>query len=108
MFENAIDIYDVILSSGDIITLTAAHPLLTIHGWKAIDKFSAMREHFVLINEMVVGDKMISDNKEIISITDIVKRDDLDGATVYNIDVEPYDNYVVKNIIAHNVEVKYT
>ena len=42
-------------------------------------------------------------SKDNIYITDIKERSDLDGSTVYNIDVEPCDTYIVEDIIVHNV-----
>jgi len=45
-YNNKKYIYDLVLSNGDIITLTRVHPILTINGWKAIDNVSAKKERF--------------------------------------------------------------
>ena len=104
-FENKNDIYDVYVSGGSVLTLTGSHPVLTRDGWKAVNVEAAVREHFVLIQKLLVGDIVICDDGEHI-IDHIVYRDDLTHETVYNIDVEPYDTYIVNGVVVHNAESK--
>lgn len=104
-FENKNDIYDVYVNGGSVITMTGSHPMLTTEGWKAINVDAAVREHFVQIEKLLVGDIVICDDGQHV-IDHIVYRDDLTHETVYNIDVEPYDTYIVNGVVVHNAEVK--
>lgn len=105
-FKNASCIYDLRLSSGRSIVLTSSHPLLTSEGWKAIDPEKATEEHDIDdIGTLKVNDKLIGIN-ELITIEQIVSREDLEGTTVYNIDVEEVDTYIVNGIVAHNANDK--
>lgn len=107
-FKNANNIYDIYLSSGKIMTLTASHPLLVQDkGWCAIDIEAAKKEHDInQFQSLEENDILISSKENIISIQKIIRRKDLDGATVYNIDVEPYDTYVVEDVVVHNANDK--
>ena len=105
MFENMSNIYDLHLSSGIVLTLTWSHPVLTQSGWKAIDVESAKKEHWIEVEELHEGDEILSADGAVI-VESIVKREDLNGSTVYNIDTEPHDTYLANGIIVHNAESK--
>ena len=100
--DRDLNIVDIYLSSGDIITMTEEHPLLTIDGWKALDLELAKSVYGVEASMLKIGDQFISANNTVIKVNQIIKRPDLSHTSVYHLDVEPYDTYVVKNIIAHN------
>lgn len=98
------NIFDIVLSTNDIITATSTHPILTTTGWKAVDPILAVQdlEHNMEITELQVGDEVINITGQKIYIREINLRTDLIDTTVYNIDVEPYDTYLVHNIVVHN------
>ena len=98
---------DVYLSTGEILCLTCSHPLLTQKGWSALDTKMAEHEHYVPITLLEVGDKLYSPINTDVYITKIVLRPDLADIPVYNLDVEPYDTYIVENIVVHNSNPKY-
>ena len=100
--DRDLNIVDIYLSSGDVITMTEEHPLLTIDGWKALDLELAKSVYGVEATILEIGDQFISANNTVIKVNQIIKRPDLSHTSVYHLDVEPYDTYVVKNIIAHN------
>lgn len=103
MLRRDVEIYDIVFESGKRLTLTDSHPLMTTFGWGAINVNAAVKEHAIDMFNLLVGDEVITaDGTD--KITQIVARTDLKGSAVYNIDVEPYDNYFVNGILAHNAE----
>ena len=105
MFRHKNDIYDVELASGRKITLTGSHPLLTENGWSAINTEEAVKEHQIDVATLQEGDRVVAIDG-IDTVTRITYREDLQDTTVYNIDVEPYDTYVVEGVVVHNAESK--
>lgn len=103
MLRRDVEIYDIVFESGKRLTLTDSHPLMTTFGWGAINVDAAVKEHAIDMFNLLVGDEVITaDGTD--KITQIVARTDLKGSAVYNIDVEPYDNYFVNGILAHNAD----
>jgi len=47
MFKHRSNLYDIILSSNVILTLTHSHPILTTNGWRAINVEAAKKEHWI-------------------------------------------------------------
>lgn len=101
LLEHKAHIYDIYLSSGQIITMTASHPLLTIDGWKSLDQEASKFEHQIDVEILKEGDKLITEEEELY-ITKIKLRTDLIDETVYHCRVEPYHTFVVSNVVAHN------
>ena len=105
MFKHRTNVYDICMANGVTITLTDSHPILTTSGWKAINPIEAMKEHFISVSQLKPDDIVIGPKGNIL-VNEIIFREDLNDATVYNIDVEPYDTYIVNGIVVHNAEVK--
>ena len=105
MYKNASDIYDIRLANGTVITLTGSHPVLTRDGWKAINVEQAKKEHMVGLKQLYMGDDVLTVNGYF-TVEDITARYDLNGCTVYNIDVEEIDTYIVEGVVVHNAESK--
>jgi len=102
MLKHRTDIYDLVLSSGKTITLTGSHPILTIDGWKAINRKTAKIEHNIETTTLEKGDIILTDNNVELIVNDIIARDDLKDITVYNLHIEPYNTYIVEHMIVHN------
>lgn len=100
------DMADVYLSTGEVICLTRSHPLLTEKGWSALDTQMAEYEHKIPIALLEEGDKLYSPIYDDVYITKITLRPDLIDIPVYNLDVEPYDTYIVENVVVHNADQK--
>lgn len=105
-FKNRSDVFEIQLDSGRTLILTDSHPLLTRHGWKAINPDKAREEHHhnIPMTELTEADEILSFNDCYVGINSIRYREDLIGCTVYNIDVEEVDTYFVEGIVAHNVD----
>jgi len=52
MLKHKTDIYDVYLSTGKVITLTASHPLLTTNGWRSLDIEMTYEEYRIEIGNL--------------------------------------------------------
>ena len=104
-YKHKDQIYDIRFTSGTRLTLTHSHPLLTTHGWCAIDPEAALKEHTYMqeIGRLVIGDTVITRTGTAV-VEDVFRREDLMDETVYNIDAEPYDNFFVSDILAHNAK----
>ena len=104
-YKHKDQIYDIRFASGTRLTLTHSHPLLTTHGWCAIDPEAALKEHTYMqeIGRLVIGDTVITRTGTAV-VEDVFRREDLMDETVYNIDAEPYDNFFVSDILAHNAK----
>ena len=106
LFRNAKDIYDIYFSNGQKLQLTGSHPILTTHGWKALNVEKAEKEHNNITVEKLTIDDIVVTYEGTTTIDEIIFRDDLTDETVYNIDVEPVDTYIVAGIVVHNAESK--
>ena len=102
--DRDLNIVDIYLSSGEVLTMTAEHPLLTTDGWKALNLELAKSIYGVDAALLQINDSFISVNGKNIFVKDIVKRPDLKNISVYHLDAEPYDTFIVNNIIAHNAD----
>ena len=99
LHKDAHDIVDMYFSSGLVLTVTSDHPFLTAEGWKAIKpKYENTLE---LLHE---GDQIKTLNNEFIILDKIIHREDLEGITVYNCEVETYHTYIVDHVIVHNAK----
>lgn len=107
MFKHANDIYDIALSTGEVLTLTGTHPVLTKNGWKCITNNEvAQTEHpSIELSTLTEEDIVLTAHGES-SINKIVFRADLEDSNVFNIDVEDIDTYIVENVIVHNSDNK--
>lgn len=106
MFKHKSDIYDVVLSNGKIMTMTASHPILTVKGWQAIDTEMAKNEHWIDVDPLELNIEVVTNTQEKVYITNIIERLDLQDTTVYNLDVDSYNTYLVENVVVHNAESK--
>ena len=52
MLKHKSHIYDIHLSTGKIITLTASHPLLTTNGWRSLDIDTTWQEYKITVNTL--------------------------------------------------------
>lgn len=102
------DIVDIILSNGNKVTTTQSHPFLTKEGWKAIDVIMGRWEHNIEVQELHIGDFILTENNEFIEVINIIDRKDLDNTEVYNIDVTNYSTYLANGFVAHNADKKET
>lgn len=105
MLKHKSHIYDIHLSTGKVITLTASHPLLTTNGWRSLDIDTTWQEYRITVNTLQINDKLISPYNDNIYIKDIKYREDLTDTTVYHCRVDPYHTFVVEDIVAHNMKV---
>ena len=102
-YKNSHDISEIRLPNRKPLFLTKSHTVLTADGWKALDIPSASHENpQLVINQLTVEDKMIDSNGNQVDILEIIDHPEMDGTPVYNIDVEPYDTYIVENVVVHN------
>lgn len=106
MLKHKTDLYDVQLSTGKVITLTASHPLLTTNGWRSLDIPMTEYEYHIQVSKLKIGDKLITPLKEDIYVKDIRYREDLIDTTVYHCRVDPYHTFVVEDIVAHNMKAQ--
>lgn len=107
MFKHESDIYDLVLSSGEILTLTGNHPVLTEEGWKCITNSEiAQKEHPSIELSTLTEQDIVFTTHGKSAIDKIVFRADLADSNVYNIDVEDIDTYVIEGIVVHNAEAK--
>lgn len=105
-FKHNHSIYDLYFSSGEKLTVTSNHPILTIDGWKALNITLAYIENPELeeIGVLSLHDKIMTSVGQIVELINIHYREDLQDETVYNCNVEPVDTYIVNNIIVHNAD----
>ena len=108
LFKHRDDVYDIRLDNGKDIVLTDSHPLLTENGWKAIDPDKVIKENHhndITVGRLTTNDRLFGVDG-FVGIVNIKYREDLTDCTVYNIDVEEIDTYIVNGIIAHNADDK--
>lgn len=105
MLKHKSHIYDIHLSTGKVITLTASHPLLTTNGWRSLDIDTTWKEYKITVNTLQINDKLISPYSDNIYIKDIKYREDLINTTVYHCRVDPYHTFIVEDVVAHNMKV---
>ena len=103
---NKKDIVDIILANGNKVTTTQSHPFLTNKGWKAIDTIMGQWEHNIAVQELHIGDFILTENNNYVKVIDIISREDLDNTEVYNIDVTNYSTYLANGLIVHNADKK--
>lgn len=107
-FKHRDDVFRVELDSGRTLLVTDSHPLLTIDGWKAIDTEKVEQEHHhddITVTRLSAGDRLVSVNGPV-TVKSIEYGQDLYDVTVYNLDVEEIDTYIVEGIVAHNADEK--
>jgi hypothetical protein len=97
------DYYDVTLSDGTIIGVTDEHPLYTEEGgWRSINpKHTYEENHALLVNELSIGDKVLKNSGEYISIVSITHKNG--PIQAYNLKgVKGYNDYFADGVLAHN------
>ena len=104
LLEHKSDIYDIVLSSGKIITMTASHPLLTTEGWKSLNKEKTKLDHEIDVDILHENDELITEQGRLF-IKSINYREDLIDTDVYHCHIEPYNTFIVDGVVAHNTSV---
>ena len=106
-YKHADDVFEIKMTNGKSLLVTDSHPLYTREGWKAIDPEKVKEEGHHHIEATI-----LKETDELLGIDGYVRieairyRDDLRDCTVYNIDVEDIDTYIVDGIVAHNADDK--
>ena len=104
-FKHRDDVFEIDLKSGRKLIVTDSHPLFTRDGWKALDPEKVIEEHHHSVETTTLtADDEILGMDGYVGIESIRYRNDLSDCTVYNIDVEEIDNYIVEGIVAHNAD----
>ena len=96
------DIIKISLSNGTYIECTTSHPFwcTSKNSWISLDNRETLRKMKLDLLKLEIGDMLIDSNGFGISIDDISTMDNL--SVVYDIQVEPNNNYYANNILVHN------
>lgn len=96
-FEN-----EKVFTVNGIITMTAAHLLLTPEGWAAIDAEEALlaQEPGISVQDLYPGMSLVLEDGQLSEVTSIELEEDL--ATVYTMKLDGDHTYIANGIITHN------
>lgn len=82
------DIYKYVFSDGTELNVTENHPFLT------------SQMEFVHIGDLNIGDRVMTKDKNTV---EILSKEFVGNDTVYNIEVDEFNAYIVENICVHNL-----
>jgi len=97
------DYYDVKLADGTLIGVTDEHPLYTKEGgWRSINPTHTYQEnHSLHVNELSVGDAVLKNSGEYVSIISITHKQG--PVQAYNLKgVKGFNDYFADGVLAHN------
>ena len=86
--------------------VTAEHPFMTVDGWKAVNPDETMRlePHLAYLNigSLAVGDKIVLEDKSLLTIESIEEYVDQEQQIVYNFFLDGDHTYFVDGMLVHN------
>jgi hypothetical protein len=93
----------ITLSNSTEIRCTAEHPFwVNSVGWCSFDPEGSMNIHNLEVGELNIGDPLISQSGDIITITDIIENTTENEIEVYNFEIEGTHTYYANGILTHN------
>ena len=90
---------------GNILIMTACHPILTTDGWKSLDHEMALKEHLIYTDDIKIG-QMVVTNSGNIKITNVEYLKDIPNHDTYNITVPKNNTYLANGFVVHNALIK--
>ena len=93
----------IIFEDNTELIQTPGHPLLTTEGWKSRDLVDSLLEHHIVVSYLNIGDIVIGIQNK--TISKIINLDPTYKTDVYTLEVEKYHNFIVNDIVAHNIMI---
>ena len=89
-------------SNGQTLEMTPGHPIYTTDGWKSLDLFYSLLEHFMLVGLLEVGNEVVGITQNAtLEYFDCVEPDS--DMPVYTLSVEDCPTFVANGFVVHNV-----
>lgn len=86
--------------------VTSEHPILTNNGWKAIDIINAIlfEPHLakLLVGNLEIGDKILTEHGNYITINSIEKYEDQPQQELYNLLLDGDHTFYLNDLLVHN------
>ena len=103
---NAIDLVEVLLSNGIIMSMTPGHPVLTTEGWKSLDLENSIYEHGVKTTLLKINDEVLGYFGNAF-VKEIINVDIPADYIVYNLEVESCHTFLANGMVVHNAKAMH-